>query len=118
MLVSVIVSYVMTVFISLLLLHEVTSLILPGYPQEPVSRLPLLVEDQKIQWLCQRSAATGSTTFNGLVLAPMMPRIFGMRCSAIPFWQLITTGSFTLFVSSPPSISRIAIAVSILDVKF
>src|SRR5204862_7539554 len=42
------------------------------------------------------STAAGSVTFNGFVLAAIMPRIFGMRCSATPFWQLTTTGKKVL----------------------
>ena len=39
------------------------------------------------------------------------PRILGIRASAIPFWQETTSGRFTSATSSPPSISRVTVAV-------
>src|SRR5690554_7352428 len=38
------------------------------------------------------AAFDASTTFNGLVRAAIIPRIFGIRCSAIPLAQLTTNG--------------------------
>jgi dienelactone hydrolase len=47
----------------------------------------------------------------GFVLAAMMPRIFGMRCSAIPFAQLTTKGVCTSMISFPPAMSLSIVAV-------
>ena len=98
-------------FKSLLLLHAAIAPVLLHYRAKPVLHLLLQVATQILHTSVSVSTATGSTTFNGLVRAAMMPRIFGMRASAIPFWQLTTSGSATSTVSSPPSISRLMVAV-------
>jgi len=53
----------------------------------------------KLVTLVKASTGIGSITFHGLVRAAMIPRILGIRCSAIPFWALTTTGSSTSFIS-------------------
>ncbi len=42
-------------------------------------------------------------TIKGLVLAAIIPLIFGIRCSAIPFAQLTTKGSSHSTICVPPS---------------
>ena len=46
------------------------------------------------------SAAIASCTFKGFVRAAMIPRMFGIRGSAIPFWQLTTTGAKVIVFSN------------------
>ena len=51
------------------------------------------------------STTVGEITFKGFVRAAIMPLIFGIRCSAIPFAHETTTGIFTSISSTPPAIS-------------
>ncbi len=60
----------------------------------------LMEEDDK-----KKKVTVSHSDTNGFDLAPIIPLILGMRCSATPFWQLTTRGNAASLTSSSRSLS-------------